>query len=142
MGVLSAISEVMGGFAQKASAEVSEAQAKQEKKMAELRAQQVIENSRRQLGSVLGTIQAVRASRNVSGDSQTGQQIQRVTRQDALRAEGIARLAELNRAAAAALAQRGYGMQARWAVPMGFMRGLAGMEGQIASAMTGGAGGG
>jgi len=132
--IFSTVGDLIGGFASQEAAKVQEAQAKIEKQMAKLREQQIAEASRRQLSSTLGTIDAIRAGRGVSGDSQTGQAIQRVTREDAYRGEAIARLAEVNRAAAARLAQDGYAMQAKWAVPMAAFRAAGGMVDSAAAA--------
>lgn len=135
--IFSTIGDVLGGFASQEAAKVQEAQAKIEKQMAKLREKQIAEASRRQLSSTLGTIDAIRAGRGVSGDSQTGQAIQRVTREDAYRSEAIQRLAEVNRAAAARLAQSGYAMQAKWAVPMAALGAFSGMLDSAASAFSG-----
>ena len=106
--------------------------AKIESDMAKLRNVQVAEESRMQLATVLGNIGAIRTGRAVSGDSATGRAIERRTMADAYRAEGVARLGEMNRAGNADQAARGYRSAARWAIPMA----LTQAAGQFASAAS------
>ena len=133
MSIFGPLGEVFSGFLNRDAAKVQEAQAKIEKEMAKLRAVQISEASRRQLSGVLGTQAAIQATRGVTGA--TSDVIRRNTREDAYRSEAIARLAEINRAAASALAQKGYAQQAAWAVPLGVIRGITAFEQDAAEVM-------
>jgi len=141
MAFFSALGDLVGGFLGRDSAKIQEEQAKLEMKMAKLRGKQIVGESRRGLLSTQGTVKAIRSARGVSGDSQTGQLIESATRDDAFRAEAVARLAELNRASAARMAADGYALQAKWAIPLGVMRMVGTMESEIAKGMGGGGGG-
>lgn len=115
---LSAVSTIAGGV-QSARANAAQQQGAQiEAAMARLRGKQIGKKSREDLLTLEGNIDAIRSTRGVSLDSQTGQMIGRRTRQDAYRSEGIAVLGELNRAGNADAAARGYGTAAKWAIPL------------------------
>lgn len=89
-----------------------------EASMARLRGKQIAAEARGNLLTTNGAISAIRTTRGVSSDSQTGQAIQRRTRQDAYRSEAVAVLGEMTRAGNADMAAKGYGTAARWAIPM------------------------
>jgi len=114
----------LGGRQQAASYKAQEQAARAEAQMAEIRGLQIGENARSQLATVLGNINAIRATRGASLDSATGQAIEARTRKDALRQEAIGVLAEVNRAAAANNAAAGYARSAKWALPMALLSGL------------------
>lgn len=92
--------------------------AKIEGEMAMIRRDQIGEQAREQLASTLGNINALRTTRGTSLDSPTGRAIERGTIQASYRAEATARLAELQRASAAALQAKGFNSAARWAMPI------------------------
>lgn len=108
---------IMSARANKASA----LGAQIERDMALLRGKQIGERSREHLLTMQANIDAIRTTRGASLDSQTGQAIERRTRADAYRDEGVAILSELTRAGAADQARRGYNTASRWAIPMAVM---------------------
>lgn len=114
----------LGGRQQAASFKAQEQAARAEAQMADIRGLQIGENARSQLATVLGNINAIRATRGASLDSQTGQAIEARTRKDALRQEAIGVLAEVNRAAAARNVAAGARRSAQWALPMALLSGL------------------
>lgn len=115
---VSALSSLLGGAQRKSEAKARELAARIEAENAKVRASQIGEQSRAQLATVLGNIDAIRTARGASLDSATGRAIRRRTMDDALRDEAIARLGEMNRAGAAGMAASGYRSAARWAMPM------------------------
>lgn len=130
--------DVFTGF-QQSKQYANQAQAARiEGEMARIRGTEIGEQSRDQLRQVLGNIEAIRTSRNVSGDSPTAQAIQARTIQDANRNEMIARLAETMRASASDAQAKGYTRAAKWAVPLSYADSLATGFQQVASAMGGG----
>lgn len=133
---LQGIATIGAGVQAARGAKASALGAKIEKDMAMLRRTQIGEESRMQLSSMLGNIDALRSSRRAGLDSQTGQMIERRTRQDAYRAEAIAGLGELNRASAADMKAKGFNSTARWAIPLAVMQ----SAGSFASAASYGAG--
>lgn len=136
----SALKGIAGIGAGYMSARASKAQAlgaQIERDMALLRGKQIGERSREDLLTAIGNIDAIRSTRGVNLDSQTGQMIQARTRKDAYRDEAVATLAELTRAGAADQARRGYSTAARWAVPMAVLN-SAGDFAQAASYGSGG----
>jgi hypothetical protein len=121
MGIGSAasgLSTLFGGFAQKRANKAQALGAQIERDMALLRGKQIGAESRQNLLTVEGNIDAIRSARGASLDSATGDAIRKRTRADAYRAEGAAVLGELTRAGAAEQARLGYKTSAKWAVPM------------------------
>jgi hypothetical protein len=114
----------LGGRQQSASYKAQEQAARAEAQMADIRGLQIGENARSQLATVLGNINAIRATRGASLDSATGQAIEARTRKDALRQEAIGVLAEANRAGAARNAAAGFKRSAQWALPMALLQGV------------------
>lgn len=129
---MSAGATIAGGFMQRKAAQAQALGAKIERDTALLRGTQIQERSREDLATLLGNIDAIRSSRNVSLDSETGEAIRSRTVQDAYRDEAVARLAELTRAGAAEQARRGANTQARWAIPIAVLQ----SGGQIASSAS------
>ncbi len=129
---LQGFATIGAGYQSAKAAKASELGAKIERDMARLRRTQIGEESRINLATMLGTVDALRSTRGASLDSQTGQMIGRRTRQDAYRAEAIAGLGELNRQSSADMAAKGYRSAARWAVPMSVLS-AAGNFAQAAS---------
>ena len=115
---LKGIAGIGQGYMQGKSLAAQAAGAKIERDMALLRGTQIQEQSRAALATTLGNIAAIRSTRGVAGDSQTGQLIERRTMADFYRDEAVARLGELNRASAAGMAAKGYRTASRWALPL------------------------
>lgn len=138
---LMAAGSVLGGLAtlasgyQQAKGLSAQAQAARiEGEMARIRNTQIAAQSREQIATVLGNIDAIRSARGASLDSMTGQAIQKRTVKDAMRAEAMARLAEINRASVANQAARGYSSAARWALPIAGLQALSQGAQGVASA--------
>lgn len=112
------------GRQQAKALKAQELAARIEQQQAKIRASQIGEQSRAQLATVLGNIDAIRSARGAKLDSATGRAIRRRTMDDALRDEAIARLAEMNRASAAGMAAAGYRSAARWAIPLAVAKGV------------------
>lgn len=89
-----------------------------ERDMAYVRINQAGAASRNAMATAFGSIDNIRSTRGVSLDSATGQAIGRRTKADFYREEAIARLGELNRAAAADREAKGLTSAARWATPI------------------------
>jgi len=106
------------GALNKASAKQQAKAARAEAADYRLRATQIAELSRDQLAQTLGTIEAVRAGRNLNPDSATAQALERRTVENAYRNEAVARLAELNKAQAAEWQAAGYSRAAKYAMPL------------------------
>jgi len=115
---LKALGSIGSGIQSARANKASALGAQIERDLAMLRRDQVKADSRANLQTALGNIDAVRSARGASLDSQTGQMIEMRTRQDAYREEGRAALGELQRAGSAEQARRGYASAARWAIPM------------------------
>lgn len=95
-----------------------------ERDTAMLQRTQSMADARQQLQTVLGTIDATRATRGASLDSATGEAIRRRTRADAYRDEARASLAFLTRAGAAEQERRGYRTAAKWAMPLAVLNSI------------------
>lgn len=89
-----------------------------EGKQSRLRGVQIAERAREDLNSNLATVAAIRAGRGLSADSATARAIERRTVEDSYRDEGVAVLAELNRAGASDMQRQGYMTTAKWARPL------------------------
>ncbi|MBX9875640.1 MAG: hypothetical protein K2X84_12335 [Beijerinckiaceae bacterium] len=118
------LSTLFGGAAEKRQLKARALAAGIERDTAMLQRTQLMGDSRAQLQTVLGTIDATRSTRGASLDSQTGDAIRRRTMADAYRDEGRAALAYLTRAGAADQARRGYSTAARWAMPMAVLNSI------------------
>lgn len=129
---LQGFATIGAGYQSAKAAKAAELGATIERDMARLRRTQIGEESRANLATMLGTVQALRSTRGAGLDSPTGQLIERRTRQDGYRAEAIAGLAELNRQSSADMAAKGHRSAARWAVPMSVLN-AAGSFAQAAS---------
>lgn len=130
---LKGVTGILGGFQQKAAFKAQALGAQIERDMALLRGKQIGAQSRENLLSIEGNIDAIRATRGASLTSATGEAIRKRTRADAYRAEGAAVLSELTRAGAAEQARLGYKSSAKWAVPMAVVNSV----GDFASAFSG-----
>lgn len=133
---LKGISTVAGGFQQASANKAAALGAQIERDMALLRRTQIGEESRANLLTALGSINAMRTTRGVALDSPTGQAIERRTRADAYRDEGAQALGELTRAGAADQARRGFRKAATWAVPLSVLN-ASGDAAQAAAYMKG-----
>lgn len=130
--VMKGVGTLAAGFQTRKANLASALGAKIERDMAMLRRTQIGEEAREGLLTALGNIDAIRSTRGVSLDSQTGQMIQRRTRADSYRDEAVAALGELNRASAADQKRRGFQSASRWALPLAALS-AAGDFGQAAA---------
>ena len=112
------VSTIASGFQQASANKAAALGAAIERDMALLRRTQIGEQSRGNLLTALGSIDAMRSTRGASLDSPTGQAIARRTAADAYRDEATQGLSELTRAGAADQARRGFRKAASWAVPL------------------------
>lgn len=133
----SGLSTLFGGFAQKRADKEKALGAQIERDMALLRGKQISEQSRANLLTALGSINALRTTRGASLDSPTAQAIERRTAADAYRDEGAQVLGEITRAGAADQARRGFRKAASWAVPLSVLN-ASGDAMQAAAYMRGG----
>lgn len=134
---LKGASTIAGGFQQRSANKAAALGAQIERDMALLRGKQISEQSRANLLTALGSINALRTTRGASLDSPTAQAIERRTAADAYRDEGAQVLGEITRAGAADQARRGFRKAASWAVPLSVLN-ASGDAMQAAAYMRGG----
>jgi hypothetical protein len=115
---LQAGATLMGGVQSAKANAASALGARIQADMSRLRATQTKERSRAQLDTLLGNIDALRTARGVNLDSQTGQMIEKRSRADAYREEGIAVLGDMQARGQALQAAKGFDRAKRWAIPV------------------------